>query len=46
MMMLEELDDVGVEWEQDAGGRKVARFVVSSVASDDESLLNRAHRLR
>jgi hypothetical protein len=31
MMMLEELDDVDVEWEEDEGGRKVARFVVSGV---------------
>ncbi|WVF66002.1 hypothetical protein IAT40_000740 [Kwoniella sp. CBS 6097] len=29
MMMLEELDDVGIEWEEDDGGRKVARFVAS-----------------
>ncbi len=28
MMMLEELDDVDVEWEEDEEGRKVARFVV------------------
>lgn len=27
-MMLEELDDVDVEWEEDEEGRKVARFVV------------------
>ncbi|WVQ78919.1 ATP-dependent RNA helicase MAK5 [Cryptococcus sp. DSM 104549] len=27
MMMLEELDDVGIEWEEQEGGRKVARFV-------------------
>lgn len=30
MMMLEELDGVGVEWEEQEDGRKVARFVVSS----------------
>lgn len=30
MMMLEELDDVAVEWETSAGGMKVARFVVST----------------
>lgn len=29
MMMLEELDDVAVEWEMAEGGMKVARFVVS-----------------
>lgn len=29
MMMLEELDGVGIEWEQQEDGRKVARFVVS-----------------
>ncbi|OCF44081.1 ATP-dependent RNA helicase MAK5 [Kwoniella heveanensis CBS 569] len=29
MMMLEELEDVGIEWEEDVGGRKVARFVAS-----------------
>ena len=29
MMMLEELDDVLVEWDEDESGRKVARFVVS-----------------
>lgn len=29
MMMLEELDDVGVEWDQDDRGAKVARFIVS-----------------
>lgn len=29
MMMLEELEGVGVEWEEDDKGRKVARFVVS-----------------
>jgi ATP-dependent RNA helicase DDX24/MAK5 len=29
MMMLEELDDVAVEWETAEGGMKVARFVVS-----------------
>lgn len=29
MMMLEELDGVGIEWEQQDDGRKVARFVVS-----------------
>lgn len=29
MMMLEELDDVGVEWDDDGRGAKVARFVVS-----------------
>lgn len=28
MMMLEELDDVGVEWDEE-GGTKIARFVVS-----------------
>lgn len=28
MMMLEELDDVGVEWEEE-GGARIARFVVS-----------------
>jgi ATP-dependent RNA helicase DDX24/MAK5 len=28
MMMLEELDDVDVEWEEDGRGGKVARFVV------------------
>ena len=28
MMMLEELDDVGVEWVEDELGRKVAHFVV------------------
>ena len=28
MMMLEELDDVGVEWEENETGTKVARFVV------------------
>ncbi|WWC66623.1 uncharacterized protein I206_100526 [Kwoniella pini CBS 10737] len=27
MMMLEELDDVDIEWEEGEGGRKVARFV-------------------
>lgn len=32
MMMLEELDDVGVEWETAEGGMKVARFVVSCQA--------------
>ncbi len=30
MMMLEELDGVGVEWEEGDGGRKKARFVVSA----------------
>ena len=29
MMMLEELEGVGVEWEEGEGGRKTARFVVS-----------------
>ena len=29
MMMLEELDDVDVEWEEHDDGRKTARFVVS-----------------
>ncbi|KAI9632805.1 P-loop containing nucleoside triphosphate hydrolase protein [Dioszegia hungarica] len=29
MMMLEELDDVGVEWETAEGGMKVARFVAA-----------------
>jgi leucyl aminopeptidase (aminopeptidase T) len=29
MMMLEELDGVGVEWTEDAEGRKTARFTVS-----------------
>lgn len=28
MMMLEELDGVGIEWEEDQNGSKVARFVV------------------
>lgn len=28
MMMLEELDDVDIEWEEDKEGRKVARFIV------------------
>jgi hypothetical protein len=28
--MLEELEGVGVEWEEDDKGRKVARFVVSN----------------
>lgn len=28
-MMLEELDDVGVEWEEGLNGQKTARFVVS-----------------
>jgi ATP-dependent RNA helicase DDX24/MAK5 len=32
MMMLEELDDVAVEWETAEGGMKVARFVVSPLA--------------
>jgi ATP-dependent RNA helicase DDX24/MAK5 len=29
MMMLEELDDVDVEWEEDGHGGKVAKFIVS-----------------
>lgn len=28
MMMLEELDDVGVEWEEGMNGQKTARFIV------------------
>lgn len=28
MMMLEELDDVDVEWEQGGDGKRVATFVV------------------
>ena len=28
MMMLEELDDVGVEWEEGLNGQKTARFIV------------------
>jgi len=27
-MMLEELDDVDVQWAEDEGGRRVARFMV------------------
>ena len=33
MMMLEELDDVGVEWEEGMNGQKTAKFVVSSIHS-------------
>ncbi|WVR03687.1 hypothetical protein IAU60_000682 [Kwoniella sp. DSM 27419] len=29
MMMLEELDDVGIEWEEDQSGRKTAKFVAA-----------------
>lgn len=28
MMMLEELDDVGIEWQEESGA-KIAKFVVS-----------------
>jgi hypothetical protein len=36
MMMLEELEGVGVEWEEDDKGRKVARFVVSDSQTEYE----------
>ena len=32
-MMLEELDDVDVEWDVEEGGSKVARFVVSMTST-------------
>jgi ATP-dependent RNA helicase DDX24/MAK5 len=38
MMMLEELDGVGIEWEQQDDGRKVARFVVSFLSLANRSM--------
>ncbi|KAK8861716.1 ATP-dependent RNA helicase MAK5 [Kwoniella newhampshirensis] len=29
MMMLEELEDVGIEWDEDEGGRKTAKFIAA-----------------
>ena len=40
MMMLEELDDVDVDWQEDEEGRKVARFVVSWVLLTLDFLLS------
>ena len=44
-MMLEELDDVGVEWEEDERGRKVARLVVSVEYAVTCSTLTGCHRV-
>lgn len=34
MMMLEELDDVDVQWEETAAGTKVARFMVRALFTE------------
>lgn len=44
MMMFEELDGVGVEWEEDINGSKTAKFVVSPSYQADHLLAEELSR--